>query len=395
MQHKPTRNLLSTAACRTAAQRGPRRAFTLVELLVAIIVVGILAALILPAVGGFLGAARRDKTDATIRVIGQIIKERADAIADLDLTAEAKRFRAQDLVPPNSISQQQAEFIIRKNLYRQALPQRIDDLWGLDQALVTAGDNVPQLADWNNRPTAVPMASVSGSEFHSSEVLLWALTNISSVRMNANGKSFPVPTLDLDNLDQSAIGDGNNNGNNEILDGWNQPLHFYTWASRLVRPDGLDATAMPPALQPITIQQNQATRLLGGDFPDLISPPMAASGSALSHPYNQDPQEQTGRIARNINTLNQTGTYLFQYNVPGYGSNPVNAVRFNEANYHTPNTLHFPLLLSVGADGISGLNLPVEVGPERHAQPIDADTSAAGVQVNLDDMTDNITNRQQ
>ena len=66
-------------------------------------------------------------------------------------------------------------------------------------------------------------------------------------------------------------------------------------------------------------------------------------------------------------------------------STTINAVAFNEANYHTTNTYWVPLLVSSGPDQELGLNLPVASSPDHLAAP-ESDPSP---------VFDNITNQQQ
>lgn len=347
-----------------------RNAFTLVELLVVFMILAILLALVGAALGPLLTNAKIAATQTTIAQLDDIIQQRAKAVAGFDLRVEAKRF-----ANSSSLSAKEAEFIIRKNLMRQALPQRIEDVWGLDRDRTTIADNNPHLADWNYAPTTVPVA---GQIAHSSEVLLWALTEVSRVRITADGKSFTVPTLELDNVNTNHLSSSPGSDTRvKFVDEWGIPLQFYTWSTRLVRPGGMTGSVPNQTPADITQTQRATFDLLVKGVQD-FSGTLNYSGSDLSHPFNQDPHDPTGVLG---DTLNDGNTFSYRVNGTSF-----TAPTFNEANYHTPNTMFFPLLVSGGPDESIGIALPIATGAVRHAQPPAA--------ASLGDLTDNITNRQ-
>ena len=346
------------------------RGFSLIEILVVLMILGILTALIVAAMGPLLTNAKIAETEVAITQLNEIIQQRAKAIADLDLKVEAKRF-----ANSSSLNEKESEFIIRKHLLRQALPQRIEDLWGLDRDFSTAADNNPQLAGWSNKPTVAPASTETA---HSSEVLFWALTEVSQVRVVSNGKSFNVPILELDNFNQNLISsDLGDPDRKEFIDSWGQPLQFYTWSTRLVRPDGMNS-ATPPTPTNITQNQLSTARLLVSGLPD-FNGTLSYSGSGLTNPLNQDPHDPTGILGDDFNSGN-----TFTYDVNGTNTT---GLAFTEANFHTPNTMFFPLLVSSGPDREIGLALPIASGPARHAQSPTATDE-------ISKLTDNITNRQ-
>ena len=349
-----------------------RRGITFIEILIVMGIIVLLATFALTSIVPILTGARETATRATLATINDAIQQRIDAINRLDLTSEAKRFAVRA-----SMNQQQAEFIIRKNLYRQALPQRIEDLWGLDRNVSTVADNAPQLTDWPNRPTSPPTASDTE---HSSMVLFWALTEESQIRVTSDGKAFNVPTLRIDDVNPNHLADSDLDGQPDLfVDDWDQPLQFYNFATRLIRPDGVNPSP-PPLLNPITQAQRQTAETLVSGLPSFTGTLNYQNGTTLvPHPLNTDPDDPVGTLAADFSST-------FNVMIQGVGTITANA--FTEATYHTPNTLTVPLLVSSGPDTALGLTLPTATGSTRHAQP---PTTPEG----LNELTDNITNRQQ
>ncbi|SFJ50821.1 type II secretion system protein [Planctomicrobium piriforme] len=359
---------------RSKPQHSARRsAFTLIEVLVVIGIMALLVTLLVMAIGPSLESAKVSATRVTIAQINEVIQQRIDAINRLDLTSEATRF-----ANASGLSQANASLILRKNLYRQALPQSVKDLGGLDLDTSTASDNSPIYALWQaETPSGPPTSSTTNhlAETECSEVLYYALTKGSRIRVTNNGKSFNIPTLPVESINPRHIKDTDNDQLPEFVDAWERPLRFYRWPTRLVRTGG--APSNTPA--DIAATDRQQASVLISSLPSFAGTTLVYS-STLSNTLNQDPDDPTG-----VATLSLYGGSTFTVQIAGGSPTSVTALPFTEANYHTPNTYWTPLLASGGPDEAFGLGDP---------------TSSSGGQ-NLCTVTvpaevnDNITNRQQ
>lgn len=334
-----------------------RSGFTLVEILIVIGIIGLLVATLVVAIGPSLESARINAVRTTIAKIDAAIQARVEAIN----SSEAVERAAKRLASAASISQAQAEFIIKKNAIRQALPQRVEDFRGFDRA--TGGsDN-----------TTLP-GSFTASDSDFCEPLFISLTEVSSIELLPGGPSLSLPLLDIDTINPSHVGDTDNDDNQEFIDEWNQPLRFYLWPTSLIRPGGGDISQA---------EFNAASILISGMEPFSGN---TLAQSTTTHSLNNDSSNPTGLLN---NAFSSTRT------ISG-GLLTVTIEPFNQANYHAAGTFHTPLLVSSGPDQELGLEEPDDgTAANRLALPTDSDSGTAGVQPDLDVLSDNITNRQQ
>jgi len=339
-----------------------RSAFTLVEVLVVVGILAILMTFLVLAMGGILGGAREASTQTAILKIDTVIQARLDAIslADDDIKAAAKQVAARS--PLNADA---AEFIIRKNLLRRILPQRVEDFYGFNRADDSGGaDDVPL-------PSSFNAGSSSGSE-----PLFLAITQMKSIEILPDGKSITLPVLLVDDMDAKHIADNDSDGNKEFVDDWGNPIQFYLWPTRLIRPGGSGG---------ISSEEHAAASLLIPSLPPLGTSPLPAN--QYTHQLNQDSADVSGLLAMSFSS---------SVNVSGSGAITAFTVEvFNEANYHSANTYSVPLLVSAGADGELGLSLPNASNASRLCQPLDIDSGTAGIQPDFEALGDNLTNRQQ
>lgn len=311
--------------------------FSLVELLITLGIVGILTALLYFSIGGTLESARISATRVTIQQIDDIVQQRYDAIMRADVGPEARRLAAQN----SGIDEQQAEFLIRKVLYRQALPQRFEDLYGLNMDRYT-GSGVD-----DDAPYAIQFANDGGdfsatqSKATAADLFFYAMTEGRAVRALPNGQLYRVPVLDLDNINQNHVGDTNGNGQREFVDDWGEPLRFYNFPTQLVR-------------------HSSARTFISGIPTSSI---------------NQDLLDPTGLLSEAFWTQENL------YYAPG--SSLVRRA-FDQEHYHDPNTYYVPLIVSSGPDRELGFGEPTSGIP----------VERLGAVVEPLSIFDNITNRQ-
>lgn len=322
-------------------QRSPD-GFTMVELLVVIGIIALLTTLAVMAIAPSLENAKTAATKATINQVNEVIQQRLDAIQQMDVSVEAKKLATLN----SSISEKQAAAFIRTNLYRQALPQRLRDLSGID------GHDDSGAANSDDAPlrSLFTLTDINQNEEYQSSALLYlALTQGSQLRVLPYGKSYRVPTLDTDSLNQKHVAqiafDSSqpNATSTAFVDAWGKPLRFYNFPTQI-------------------IQDTTNRKSLFSNLPaNILTDPM-------------DPFQTLGSSA-----LASGGTLL--YSPP---SSSLNAQAFNVANYHDINKYYTPLLISSGPDQSLGVYEPYST-PPNHLCVVETQA----------DIYDNITNRQQ
>lgn len=356
------------------------RGFSLIEILIVMMILGVLIALIATALGPLLGQAKEEETRVTIEKIEKAIEARLDAIkqADALIKSEARRVAA-----GSSLTAKQAEFIIKKNLYRLAVPQRVEDFYGFDRVSGGGDDATPTGLDTANCDKAEPLYA--------------ALVNMTAVEIVPGGKTIQLPTLDLDNFNQVHIADADADDNPSFVDSWGYTLRVYPWPTRLIRPDGPGAVIMNDVAG--DNDHYTAATIHFGELPSLAGAQTDTDSDnvpdtlVMSHALNQDPSDPTGRTLSSISSwpvnVNLTGG-------PSFSIENVNA----EANYHSVNTYYSFLIVSSGPDNELGLGEPTDASPNHLALLLDQNTSVDGIQVVVPGsgaipIADNITNRQQ
>jgi len=233
-----------------------RRAFTLTELLIVIMIIGIMAGLALSALAGATELAREQRTRAIINKLDQLIMERY----------EEYRTRAVPIRVAVGNNPRQAALIrlnALRELMRLELPDRISDLCTLSELNdLQSGDNtlnaianlkdairvsnltaIPSVARSYKRRAAMAIAT-SGSGWSSSHQGAECLYLIVG-SMQDGDKSA------LDFFSPSEIGDTDEDGMKEILDGWGTPIEFLRWAPAFTIENGAltkqtSSFAMPP-----------------------------------------------------------------------------------------------------------------------------------------------------
>lgn len=209
-----------------------RRAFTLVELLVAIAVLTILAAVVMSALGNLEERAKEERTRTIIRRIDGYILEKWDSYTTRPLS-----FRLPSTVDPRDAALIRLRAI--RDLMRMELPERASDIDGDAAAIAPVNLAQPPTATGAVLPAVyvqepptfrrykrIVNAAPSNwaEQYQQSECLYMILAGM----RDADGSP-------LDFLSPSEIGDLDNDGMKEILDGWGQPLYWWRWAPGYLR----------------------------------------------------------------------------------------------------------------------------------------------------------------
>jgi prepilin-type N-terminal cleavage/methylation domain-containing protein len=289
---------------------GRRGGFTLVELMVVIAIILALVVLSAVVIGNVLRQSTEAKTRATLaKLSGQIEARRRG----LDIYMQSPQGSTQVRMAQQRYgiaNQQIAAGLFMKSALKEVLPVRIEYLPEAKQIAflkLTLPTNATP-AQINAAITAgiSSFRSTSTAASESSEVLYFALTE---------GSVFGIAPVAPDFFQDSELADKDNDGRQEIIDGWGNPIRFYLYPTRLFRPGGTG-----------TGTNNNLITLM---VPKL-------SGKQL----DIDPDDPTGEIARQ------------------YGANFA-------VDYHTPATYHVPLLVSAGEDGLLGLYEPNDTASGR------------------------------
>ena len=216
---------------------GRANGFTLVELLVAIAIVGLLSSIVLVAMSGVTENARNDRTRAQIARIHTLIAQKWEEFEDTRVNISNLPGGRGD----NSMWRARYVVDAKRELMRMTLPERKDDLLdGLHLATVSpkmanrqllyAGlTNVP--SEWNayRRKARRLVFQHSGRD--------WDLPN-GWTRPYEDAECLYLILSQMVDGDRAAleffreneIGDFDDDGMPEILDAWGNPIRFLRWA---------------------------------------------------------------------------------------------------------------------------------------------------------------------
>ena len=318
-----------------------RRGFTLREILIVVSLIAVLAAFLTMAIGKALTQAKEAATRATLLKLDGMLQQRLEAFRTLMDSPQKQnevrgRIAAKKQQMQNAgisgLNEKMLLLMIYKDYYRNGFAQTLSD----NPSLGTTGQ---------------PFAGNAGDRYESSEMLYWMLTT---------ADTFGVPAVDDSEFASTEVADTDGDGRLEIIDAWGQPLRFYRWPTRLLRPGG-PATPINRAL---------AGLLMKG----LPAPPTAAGDI---DPLSLDPDDQVGVY---LATVNASIMVPADY----------------ETLYHTPDTYHMPLIVSSGPDRALGLNEPAN-NPSITSDDLNQlawPTAATLADILNSELNDNLTNRQ-
>ena len=332
---------------------GRRAGFTLIEVLVVMVIIAILVGITVSVVGNAIGNARVGATKGTITKISGLVQERVRAI-DRAIQDGTYRTRIEQKGAQLGVNAKLASIIVMKEeLIRAFYGTRSDSaLYG---AQATGALNYP------------PLVPANVDRNLESSKLLYAMLTSGSVQ--------GVPPVDTDTFSSSEVLVDDNDPQRRpyFVDAWGNPLRFYLFPTRLVRPGGYDGSnTSGPGNPPLDPDDPS--------HPNYINRPLVRvliSASLSDEVLATDPHDPGREFAGAFNSPNAASL---------------------EARYHTPNTYHVPLIVSAGADRALGLREPHDVDTTANppvfghlAQP------AAGIDLaNPADsvLNDNVTNQQ-
>lgn len=306
----------------------------MLELVVVISIALILLSVLVVSLGNAIQIARRAATEATLLKIDGILQQRIEAFRTAmespqgQAMIKSRMAAKQNELLSQSIGGAHERFVrllVMKDLFRFNFPQTLSD----NISLGTAGQ---------------PFEGNAQNAAESAEMLFWLITQ---------SDTFGVAPVEESEFSSSEVADTDGDGRKEFVDAWGNPLRFYRWPTRLLRPGG-PGTAL---------RRDLAGVLISGI-------PSGASQVGDADPAAVDPEDSLGVYVSTINTIVMTPE---QY----------------ENLAHTPDTFWTPLIVSAGPDRDLALQEPFHTSG-RLAQP----TADAIANFGTSGLVDNLSSKQ-
>lgn len=288
---------------RVSSRRLSARGFTLIELLTVIVILGILGALTIGALGN---ASGRGKADTTRNIVGMLSGAILEQYENYEDVAASKATTANAVVE------------LRKRI-RAEMP----DSWADVYTVATLPISPPAPAP-ARQYAAYKTATTPSSPYGGAECLYMIIT-----------QSGMFPDF-LSNMPSKFIGDIDNDGAFEFWDGWGRPISFIRWAPGAMPADRQDPDKYHDPLDPYNTDATAYALV-----PLIFSP---GKDESLNDPTSGT--SGYGLISRQENgwpdaALAVSGTTPCTYNPDGDGligapkpDNP-DAFRDNISNYDT------------------------------------------------------------
>ncbi len=382
--------------------RTPRGAFTLIELMVVMAIIGILLGLTVTVTLAFLTSAREAATRTTLAKIDGKLERRIGALRRGLDSGSGNLSRVGG--GATGALRVKMEMLSKMPGYLYSQGAGADGTYGTDDdptplseaddvtRRVRAGGTAVQ-APFNTQEIHPGAVAYAEDPTASSEALLLFLTK---------GETYGVADTDADAFKESELADADGDGLREIVDGFGNPIRFYRWPTRLIRPapdadsdgfvsatearaDNTDGRWDMAAYSPAAGQGESsaaAAALFGSTLP---SRELHADGSdidmdadetspAIDDPFlptlgstlRSDPDDRFAQMHFEFATVFNPGLTdktLPPTNLPALGKD-------FEHFFHTPSTFYVPIAVSAGADGELGLYEPQDRANFGHlAQP--------------------------
>ena len=374
-----------------------RRAFTLLELLMVIAIIAILMSMSVVVMLGFKDSAEEEATSATVQKLARLVEQRVEAFdrAFKGTRRQQAMVSMQNLlVDPNQdgdrsdgvfgVYESAVEILAKKSLFRFEFPQSFSDRL----ALGDAGTVVTGLPDSMYLALVAPTVRTDlglpiTTSLTDPAIVAEATTRFSRhqretesaeclyFQLFASG-NYGASAVDGDRFTEREIQDTDGDGLPELIDAWGNPLRFYRWPTRMIDVDP------PVPFQPVLSDPADATDVVvtldtnNDGTPDTaigqrrVTPDERAVANIMMRGLPPAPSLlPNGALPRDLLLTDPDDPVGILYSelerLDGSGSTNAFATVFNEANYHTPDTFHAPMVVSAGIDEELGLYEPWDV----------------------------------
>lgn len=353
------------------AARSRRAAFTLTEVLIVIVIIGIITSLSITAATGFTRRAKIDATQSLINQLHVALQERLDAFYsstrnNITATAEEKNFAGNAAAPDGSVIGRRAKIIAMLDAQRGEFPQLFREILRQADAVPPAGG----FGDMQQRPirTAILMAYLQKSLVAGAGSMR---PQVSSTTPYATGTAYTLPVshtsitesseclylllsipvpgsvFDVNQIPIRFVDDSDRDGLKEFVDAWGAPLRFYRSPTDLLAYyiDGTEQ--LPKTLLKSSNPMDYSVPVLSNNLdPDGM---LTEANWASKAGFEQGIQ---------VGGKNQGGFYRLNwpYTIPAAGLpiNPIDPTTGPQANAPRVYPV-IPMIISAGQDGKFGL----------------------------------------
>lgn len=410
------------------------KGYTLIEILIVIGLMALLGAMLLGAVRGVVEYSQVSATKATINKISRALEDKTDAfnrhIARLNRQAGPNRHPKYVNTWHQRLSSDRkglARILAKKDEYRRNFIQTFaeDDqvvdvdpdpnstVWRVQLNWPYNDPNVPVPEDVNNNGILDPGEDINGNgrlditddanfdgipntDFNGNLIEdvngdgRWGFHTLESENAEClyyivtQGEMFGASPIPEDAFSSSEVQDTDGDGLMEFVDAWGNPLRFYRWPTRMIRPnDGSFPLGFRQAIRDPNLPepQRQYRFFIREEWASVVFGPLSLKPRETqgnNPPFNsriyvgmpssdplptlqgefldslaRDSDDLLGLTHRSANNSSVGSPPLYNYDLP---LSPPNF----ESRFHTPDTYIRPLVMSAGPDEELGIYEPDE-----------------------------------